>query len=106
MAKSRKEVVRDAEALKDSAQEIDGLVPVDATIKENADTIYSMRFTRGEMTALREAARMKSVKLSELIRESALEAAAEVRGKPTPRERAVEKARELVGAAARELEKI
>jgi hypothetical protein len=106
VGRSRKEAVREAEALKDSTQEITGLVPVDATIKENADTIYSMRFTRAEMAVLREAARKKSVKLSELIRQSALEAAADVRGEPTPRERAVERARELVGAAARELEKI
>ena len=104
--KSREQAVREAEAIKDTDQEIEGLTPVNARISPNLGTVYSLRFSAAEMSLLREAARERGIKLSELIREGALASAAQASGRPTPREEAIEEARELVGAAAKVLDKL
>ena len=104
--KNYEELVRKIEDLKDTEDEVESLVPVKATVKQNADSIYSLRFTREEMTRLRSAAAKRGVKLSELIREGALDAAAAAEEKPTHRDTAIQKARDLVSAAAKALEKI
>jgi hypothetical protein len=106
MRESYEEAVRKAEAVKDTEAEIEGLVPVRARIKKNADTIYSLRFTSDEMTFLREAAESRGMKLSELIREGAMGAAARAKKVPTPRDEALKEARDLVGAAAKALDKL
>ena len=106
MTESRQEARRKAEALKDTEQELEGLTPVKMTVSPNLGIVYSLRFSADEMGDLREAAQVRGIKLSELIREAALNAAAEAQDKPTPRDAALKEARELVGAAARALDKI
>jgi hypothetical protein len=99
-------MVREIEALKDTKGELEGLTPVEATVKSKADTIYSLRFTREEMNRVRAAAAKMGIKVSELIRQGALQAAAAAQEQPSGRDTAIRKARELVIAAARALEKI
>ena len=106
MMESREEARRKAEAVKDTEQEIEGLVPVRIKVSPNLGIVYSLRFTRDEMKFLREAAEARRIKLSELIREGAMEAAARAQELPSPRDEALKEARDLVGAAARALEKI
>ena len=104
MTKTREELRREAEAVKDTPLEFEGLVPVQGVIKQNADIVYSLRFTRDEMATLRSAAELRGVKLSELIREAAVAAAAQTKGEPDRREAAVRKARQLVEAAVEALQ--
>ncbi len=104
MNKTREALRREAEAIKDTAEEVQGLTPVTGTIKQNADVVYSLRFTRNEMTQLRAAAEVRGMKVSELIREGALSAAARAHGQPSEREAALQKARQFVDAAAQALE--
>ena len=106
LMESREEARRKAEAVKDTEQEIEGLIPVKVNISPNLGIVYSLRFTPGEMSFLREAAQRRGMKLSEFIREVAMNAAAQAQDKPTPRDEALKEARELVGAAARALDKI
>ena len=106
MMESREEARRKAEAVKDTEQELEGLVPVKMTVSPNLGIVYSLRFSADEMKVLREAAKTRGIKLSEFIREVAMNAAAEAQGKPSPRDEALKEARELVGSAARALDKI
>jgi hypothetical protein len=106
MMESREEARRKAEAVKDTEQELEGLVPVKITVSPNLGIVYSLRFTRDEMKLLREAAETRGIKLSELIREGAMNAASQAQDKPSPRDEALKEARELVGAAAKALDKI
>ena len=106
MTESYEDAVRKAEAVKGAELEIEGLRPVKATISPNLGIVYSLRFTSAEMSLLREAAHERGVKLSELIRESALAGAAQASGRPSPREEAIEEARDLVGAAAKVLDRL
>ncbi len=72
--KSREQAVREAESIKDTEQEIEGLTPVIAAIiSPNLGIVYSLRFSAAEMSLLRDAARERGIKLSELIREGALD---------------------------------
>jgi hypothetical protein len=84
MKKTYAQAAAEVDAIKDTGAEFEGLIPVEATIKQNADTVYSLRFTQAEMSKLREAARKKGVKLSELIRDGALVAAAQAQNQPSP----------------------
>ena len=104
MSKNRETLRREAEAIKDTAQEVTGLTLTEATVKQNADVVFSLRFTRCEMAQLRAATQLRGVKLSELVREGALSAAALARGKPNARDVALLRARQLVEAAAQALE--
>jgi hypothetical protein len=104
VGKTRNELRQEAEAVKGTSREIEGLVPVDLVVKQNADIVFSVRFTQDEMTQLREAAQRRGIKLSELVREGALAAAASAHGKPSGRDAAVERARQFVEAAAQALE--
>jgi hypothetical protein len=106
MMESREEARRKAEAVKDTEQELEGLTPVKITISPNLGIVYSLRFSADEMGFLRKAAEIRGVKLSEFIRDVAMAAAAEAQDKPSPRDEALKEARELVGAAARALDKI
>lgn len=106
MTESREEARRKAEAVKDSEQELEGLKPVNMTISPNLGIVYSLRMTADEMLFLRKAAESRGMKLSEFMREAAMNAAAEAQGKPTPRDEALREVREHVGAAARALDRI
>jgi uncharacterized protein (DUF1778 family) len=59
-------------------REFDGLVPVDASVKRNADSIYSLRFTKAEVATLRAAAAARGMKMSEFLRQAALREAADL----------------------------
>jgi hypothetical protein len=106
MMESLEEARRKAEAVKDTEQEIEGLIPVKMTISPNLGIVYSLRFTADEMSFIRQAAEKRGMKLSEFIREVAMSAAAEAQDQPSPRDKAVQEARDLVGAAAKALEKL
>jgi hypothetical protein len=106
MMESREEARRKQEAVKDTEAELEGLTPVKITVSPNLGIVYSLRFTADEMKFLRDAAGRRGVKLSEFIREVAMNAASETQGQPSPRDKAVQEARELVGAAAKALDKI
>jgi hypothetical protein len=106
MMESREEARRKAEAVKDTEQELEGLVPVKMTVSPNLGIVYSLRFSADEMKVLREAAKTRGMKLSEFIREGAMNAASQALDQPSPREQALKEVRELVGAAARALDKI
>ena len=104
--KTREEMRNEAEAIKGTEKEIDGLIPVKARISPNLGIVYSLRLTEAEMSFIRNAAKRRGIKMSDLVREAAMNAAAEAQDKPTPRDEALKEARELVGAAARALDKI
>jgi len=106
LMETREEARRKQEAVKDTPQELEFLRPVRARIKQPVDTIYSLRLTADEMKALRESAEARGMKLSEFIREAAMNAAAVAQDKPSPRDEALKEARDLVGAAAKALDKI
>jgi hypothetical protein len=106
MMESREEARRKAEAVKDSEQELEGLIPVKMTVSPNLGIVYSLRFSADEMKLLHEAAESRGVKLSEFIRDVATTAAAQTQDQPSPRDRAVQEARDLVGAAAKALDKL
>jgi hypothetical protein len=72
---SNERIIREEESIKDTEKELEGLVPVTAVVKQNADVVYSVRFSRPEIALLRQAAARKGMKLSELIRSSTLKAA-------------------------------
>jgi len=105
VSKSRDELRRQAEALKDTPAEVEGLEPVLATIKENAEVVFSLRFTPSEMIALRDAAEARGVRVSELVRRAALAAAGDAERRPTERDVALREARQFVQAAAQALER-
>ena len=104
--KTRDEMRREAEAIKGTELEIEGLIPVEANVSPNLGIVYSLRFSTDEMTVLREAAKSRGMKLSEFIRDVAMAAAAEEQDQPSPRDKAVQEARDLVGAAAKALDKL
>src|SRR5690606_18962499 len=104
--KTREELRKEAEAVKGTEKEIEGLIPVKARISPNLQIVYSLRFSEEEMSFIRNAAKRRGIKMSDLIREGAMEAAARAQEGPSPRDEALKEARELVGAAARALEKL
>jgi hypothetical protein len=106
MMKTREELRREAEAIKGTEKEIEGLVPVKAKISPNLEIVYSLRLSEGEMSFIRNAAKRRGIKMSDLVREGAMNAAAEAMDQPSPRDEALKEARELVGAAAKALDKI
>jgi hypothetical protein len=104
--KTLDEMRREAEAIKGTEQELEGLVPVKMTVSPNLGIVYSLRFSTDEMKVLRDAAKNRGMKLSEFIREGAMALAAEAQDQPTPRDAALREARDLVGAAAKALDKL
>jgi hypothetical protein len=69
-----KRAAEEEDALEGEVEEMAGLTgPVPARVKQNADAMYSLRFTRAEIRELREAAERQGMKLSEIIRRGALE---------------------------------
>ena len=106
MMESLDEARRKAEAVKGTEQEIEGLTPVKMTVSPNLGIVYSLRFSNDEMKVLREVAASRGMKLSEFIREVAMNAATATQDQPSPRDAALKEARDLVGAAAKALDKI
>jgi hypothetical protein len=102
--KSYAEAAAEMDALKDTGHEMDGLVPVRATVDPNFGIVFSVRFSQDEMEALHLAADTKGVKLSEIIRAGALK---EARGGSTgaTTAKAMKAARKELRSAQRALEK-
>ena len=73
---TNEELARHCESLKAQGTELDGLVRVKAEVKANADTIYSIRFTRDEMNQISAFAKAHDMKVSAVIRQAALAAVA------------------------------
>jgi len=68
-----KDAVAEEDALKGTGREMEGLEgPVPARVKKNADSVYSVRFTKDEMKELREAAEAKGMRISQIIRNGSL----------------------------------
>jgi uncharacterized UPF0146 family protein len=71
---SNEELARQYETLKLTGKELEGLVPVKAQIKPDADVIYSIRFTRDEMDRIGEFVKAHKMKVSSFIRQVTLAA--------------------------------
>jgi hypothetical protein len=104
--KNYDEVVREAEAFKDTQQEIEGLVPVRARLSENPGVVYSLRLSRAEMDRISEAAGRQGVKVSAFLRMAALAAAEqaispEEAAKAAALQEVREKTRDLADAVSR-----
>src|SRR5688500_9898514 len=77
MMESLEEARRKAEAVKDTEQELEGLIPIKMTVSPNLGIVYSLRFSTDEMKVLRDAAKNRGMKLSEFIREVSMDAASQ-----------------------------
>jgi len=102
--KSYAEAAAEMDALKDTGREMEGLTPINVTVSPDVGIVFSVRFSRDEMKAIREAAEAKGVKISEVIRAGALR---EARGDQSGTEarKAVKAARKELEAARKSLEK-
>ena len=112
--KNYKELVREAEAFKDTERELEGLVPVKARVAKPVRAVYSVRMSSAELTQISEAARRRGITVSDFMRQASLAAASSERGLDAGKQATAllavrEKARELYEAVemldeARELD--
>lgn len=103
MNKSYEEIVREAEAVKDTEQEVEGLVPVKARVSKSVRAVYSVRMSSPELTEVSRAARQRGLTVSDFMRQASLAAAHGELGLEAGRQEAAlmavrEKARELYEA--------
>ena len=104
--KSYDDLVREAESVKDTEAELEGLVPVKARVAANPGVVYSLRLSRDEMDRISDAAARQGVSVAAFLRMAAL-AAVEGQVGSESAERAVtlqevrERARELAEAVSR-----
>ncbi|MPZ49819.1 MAG: hypothetical protein GEU75_11095 [Dehalococcoidia bacterium] len=102
MTKTTQELAREWDDKIKAGREGEGLTPVKGVIKANADSIYSMRFTREEIALLRSSAAARGIKLSEFIREAVMDAARhEGSVEPTIVRRVQEQVKELAETVRR-----
>ena len=73
--KSYEEMVREAEAVKDTEREIEGLVPVKARVSRPVRAVYSVRMNSAELTEISEAAKQNDMTVSDFMRQASLAAA-------------------------------
>ena len=73
--KTYKEMALEADALKDTEEEIEGLVPVKARVAKDLRSVYSVRLTGGEIAEINDAAKQQGMTVSEFIRVAALSGA-------------------------------
>lgn len=73
--KSYEEMVREAEAVKDTERELEGLVPVKARVAKNPRAVYSVRLSFPELTEISEAAKQNDLTVSDFMRQASLAAA-------------------------------
>jgi len=69
------EIIAEWEEKRRKGTEMEGLVPVTATVSKNPMTIYSVRFSEPEMQLIEAQADREGKRLSAFIREAALSAA-------------------------------
>ena len=75
MNKSYEEMVREAESVKDTEAEIEGLVPVKARVAKPVRAVYSVRMTSQELTEISKAAKQRGMTVSDFMRQASLSAA-------------------------------
>lgn len=93
MNKTYKEMALEAEALKDSGREMEGLIPVRVRISKEPRAVFSLRLSRGELARISQAAENKGINVSEFVRLAALAATSgEVDVSAAAREAAFEQA--------------
>jgi len=73
--KTDDEIARQYDEAKAQGNELETLVPVRGRAPRKAESIYSLRFTSDEMRVVAAAARAAGLKLSQFIRNAALDAA-------------------------------
>jgi hypothetical protein len=73
--KSYKEMAREADAVKDTEAELEGLVPVKARVSKDPRSVYSVRLRFGELSEIISAAKERGVTTSEFMRLASLAAA-------------------------------
>jgi hypothetical protein len=72
--KSYEEMVREAEAVKDTKEEIEGLVPVRARVAKDVRHVFSLRMSAQEITEIFEAAKQRGMTMSDFMRQASLAA--------------------------------
>ena len=73
--KSYEEMVREAEAVKDTEAEVDGLVPVKVRVAKPVRAVYSVRMSSQELTEISKAAKQRGMTVSDFMRQASLSAA-------------------------------
>jgi hypothetical protein len=73
--KSYEEMAREAEAVKDTEAELEGLVPVKARVSKDPRSVYSVRLRFGELSEIMKAAEQRGLTTSEFMRQASLSAA-------------------------------
>ncbi len=73
--KSYEEMAREADAVKDTEAELEGLVPVKARVSKDPRSVYSVRLRFGELTEIMNAAKERGESVSEFMRQASLAAA-------------------------------
>ena len=71
----REQMVADAERVKDTEEELTGLIPVKARVAKERKTVRSVRMSPSEYKVIWEAAQAKGLETGEFIRTAALAAA-------------------------------
>ena len=72
---SYEDMAREMDALKDTDEEIEGLVPVKAKVAKEPRAVFSVRLSGAEMVELSEAATVSKVAIGDFMRTAALAAA-------------------------------
>jgi uncharacterized protein (DUF1778 family) len=72
--KNYEEMVREAEAVKDTEKEIEGLIPVRARLAKPVRHVFSLRMSAQEITEIFEAAKQRGMTMSDFMRQASLAA--------------------------------
>jgi uncharacterized protein (DUF1778 family) len=72
--KTYKEMVREAEQVKDTEGELEGLVPVKALVTKNVRHVFSLRIGAQELTEISQAAKERGISISDFMRQASLAA--------------------------------
>jgi hypothetical protein len=74
--KTYEDMAAEAEAIKDTPAEGEGLVRVSARVSENLGSVFSVRFDMNDMAKIHAAAQARGMKMGAFIRAAALAVAA------------------------------
>lgn len=74
--KSYEEMAKEAEAIKDTPAEGEGLIPVKARVSNSPGSVFSVRLDMEDMANIAEAAKARGMKMGAFIRAAALAVAA------------------------------
>jgi hypothetical protein len=75
MNKSYEEMVREAEAARDTEAELEGLVPVKARVAKPVRAVHSVRMSSQELTEISRGAKQRGMTVSDFMRQASLSAA-------------------------------